>query len=234
MTQQDIEVSIKHGTSEIITVVLPAESTVSDLMEKISEKTSLPIENQKLILRGKTISPRDATLNMCGIRNKTRLLLIGTTPAPVEKDSPTIRQPSIPTPMCDFIYRAPRIIRDEYLTAPPHSTVISKGPPDGALEGSNHQLQTLPLEPLNIRDHNGDEAKLYFNSDDVFIESPQNQDRIFYEEITSFGIQLIPGYEQQYLAIAFHVKGKKIWTYFVPKQFRSAIEAILLKRRFRS
>lgn len=229
---QVIEVFVKHGTSAPFTIQIEEDSVLLNLMEKISEKTSIPVEKQKLILRGKTLSAQDVTLSSAGIKNKTRLLLIGTIEMeePEEPVAPKSTH-SIPTPICDWISRPPRFVRNEYLTAPPHSIVISKGPPDGALEGSNHQLQSLPVDPLIIRDSSGDEARLMFNTDEVFISSEKTEDRLFYDEISSFGIQAIPGYEQKYIAIVFHLKGKKTWIYFIPKQFRTVIESILQKRR---
>jgi hypothetical protein len=99
------------------------------------------------------------------------------------------------------------------------------------MDGTNYQMETLPSEPFIVRDSEGDEATLSFRTEDLFVDSGRQQHRIFYHEIASFGMQPIPGYEQKYMAVGFLMKGKKLWVYFVPKQYRSVIEAILQHRR---
>jgi hypothetical protein len=82
-----------------------------------------------------------------------------------------------------------------------------------------------------VRDSVGDKATLAFRSDDLVVDSRANHNRLFSQEITSFGIQPIPAYGQKYVAVVFHVKGKKLWVYFVSRQYRHVIEIILQHRR---
>jgi hypothetical protein len=222
-----MNITVKYD-SENRKVEVPSAATVLDLMTLIWDAFGLPIENQKLICRGKALSPPDALLSSFGIKADSRILLVGSAaPADSQKSIP----PPVAQPPFDFSSRQLRIVSDEYMTAPPHSLIIQKGPPKGAMEGSNYQLDTLPAQPFKVRDSVGDDATLAFRSDDLVVDSDTSHNRLFYQEITSFGIQAIPGYEQKYLAVVFHVKGKKLWVYFVPKQYRQVIELILQHRR---
>lgn len=209
---------------------LPEDAFVTDLMNLVEEEMGLPAVNQKLIFSGKNLSDSSASLTSYRIKNGSKILVVGSTEkAQVSQD---VLPPSISAaPFLDFSIRSPRILRDEYLCAQPHSTVIKLGPPQGAMDGCNFQLESLPSEPFIVRDDVGDSATLSFRSDDLVVDSETNHHRLFYQEILSFGIQAVPGYEQKYLAVGFHIKGKKLWVYFVPKQYRGVIELILQQRR---
>lgn len=211
--------------SETHTIELADNATVATLMEMIASTIGIPTGNQKLIFKGKTLSDPASHLTDYKVTNNSKILLVGSAASPETS-------PPVPTPSpVDFPIRSPRILRDEYLTAPPHSDIIKKGVPEKAMDGGNFQMETLPNEPFVVRDNVGDIATLSFRSDDLVINSEKNNHRLFYHEIVSFGIQAIPGYEQKYIAIGFHIKSKKIWVYFVPKQFRGIIELILQQRR---
>jgi hypothetical protein len=158
-------------------------------MDLLSEAFGLPVANQKLIFRGRTLTLPDSPLSAEGVNPNSRLLLIGSVQVPEPRPAPVVASPGF----IDFSTRQLRIVNDEYLTASPHSHIILKGPPRGAIEGSNYQLDSLPAEPFIVRDSNGDDANLSFRSEDLVVDSDRNHNRLFYQEITSFGIQLIPG-----------------------------------------
>ncbi|OHT17502.1 ubiquitin family domain containing 1 [Tritrichomonas foetus] len=220
---------VRHDSNSH-TIELPDDATVAVLMEAIATSIEIPTENQKLIFKGKSLSDPASPLSAYKIANNSRILLVGSATLPTATPESVISSP-IQTPIIDFSMRSPRVLRDEYLTAPPHSDVIKKGPPEGVIEGGNFQMETLPKDPFVVRDNIGDEAKLSFRSDDLVVDSENNHHRLFYHEILSFGIQSIPGYEQKYLAIGFHIKNKKLWVYFIPRQYRGIIELILQQRR---
>lgn len=220
-----MKIIIRYNSNSY-TIELDDDATVATLMEKVESSTGIPATNQKLIFKGKNLSDQSSLLSTFRITNNSKILLIGSATVP----EPVVTAPA-PTPLMDFSMRSPRILRDEYLTAPPHSDIIKKGVPEKAMDGGNFQMESLPNEPFIVRDNVGDIATLSFRSDDLVINSEKNNHRIFYHEIVSFGIQAIPGYEQKYIAIGFHIKAKKIWVYFVPKQYRGIIELILQQRR---
>jgi hypothetical protein len=205
-------------------------ATVSDLLALTAAAFELPVDRQKLIFRGKTLAPPSAALSSFGIKQNSRLMLVGSTPTPAA-EKPVQIPISSPAPVLEYSMRALRFANDEYMTAPPHSTIIQQGAPPKTIPGSSYQLESLPAEPFVVRESVGDEATLSFRSDDLVVDSEANHHRLFYQEITSFGIQLIPGQEQSYLAVVFHIKGKKLWVYFVPRQYRSVIESVLQHRR---
>jgi hypothetical protein len=224
-----MQISVKHDGPERQFEVSDT-ATVSTLLDLTAAAFQLPIDRQKLIFRGKTLNPPAATLSSFGIKNNSRLMLVGSAPAP-GTEKPILIPISSPAPVMEYSMRAPRFANDEYMTAPPHSTIIQKGAPKGALPGSSYQLESLPSEPFVVRDSIGDEATLSFRSDDLVVDSETNHHRLFYQEIISFGIQGITGQEQNYVAVVFHVKGKKLWVYFIPRQYRSVVESILQHRR---
>jgi hypothetical protein len=224
-----MNLQVKFGAGDPKTITVPADATVKVLMELCTEISGLPNENQKIIFRGRTLADAEARLDACGLRNNAKVLLVGSDP--LAKIEPEVVRAPLPSPFLDFSNRAPRVLMEEYMTAAPHSAIIQKGPPPRAMDGGNYQMETLPSEPFAVRDSFGDEATLAFRTEELSVDSGEHQNRIFYHEITSFGIQTIPGYEQKYLAIGFLMKGKKIWVYFVPKQYRSVIEAILQNRK---
>jgi hypothetical protein len=222
-----MNVSVKFETETRVFEV-PAPSTIGALMDLLADSFGLPVQNQRIIFRGQKLTDRDSLLSDAGLKPNSRLLLIGSIPS---LDTPHTIPSFASSGFGDFSGRQSLLLNDEYLTVPPHSYIIRKGPPNGAIEGSNYQLDTLPAESLIVRDSIGDEAKLAFRSDDVVVESYQSQNRLFYQEITSFRIQSIPGYEAKYVAVVFHIQGKKLSVYFVPAQYRGVIEAILQPRR---
>ena len=143
-----------------------------------------------------------------------------------------VNPPQPTRPFLEFFLRSPpRVLREEYLTAQPHSTIIKKGPPPNAIEGGNFQMDILPKEPFHVLDNCGDEATLSFRGEDIVIDSENNHHRLFYAEIIGYGIQDIPGYDRKYVAIGILISHHKIWVYFVPMQYAYLIETILKQRR---
>ena len=223
-----MELLLKYGC-ELRKIVLPAEAPVSELMAVVSETLGVPPENQKLIFRGKILATPHASVTSFGVKDSANILVINSAPAPeLPKAAPA--PASIPTPLIDGPTRHPRSRTDEYMTVDPHSGIIAKGPPEGGLSGNNYQLSKMPHEALVVRDSEGDVARLAFRSEDVVVDSERNHHRLFYQEITSYCIQELPGYEQQYIALCLQIRGQKLWVYFIPKQFRNIIESVVLQR----
>jgi hypothetical protein len=127
-------------------VAVPADATVAVIMSTISESFGLLADGLKLIFRGKDLSLLDSPLSSFGFRDNSRVLLIGS-PQPSDDASPSI---SPPPPLFDFSTRQLRILNDEYMTAPPHSIIVKKGPPDGVIEGSDYQLDAFPAPPFIV------------------------------------------------------------------------------------
>lgn len=225
----DIQVKFNR---EIKTISVEADTTIENLHKTLQEVFDLVPENQTIIFKGKKLTDSTLKLSSVGISKGSKLLLVGSsTPINSQNQTPSSSNPfSIP----DLTSKPPRVIGEKYLTVPPHSNIIKKGPPPGCIEGNSFQLENLPQEPFIVRDKDGDVAKLSFRSDELVIQSEKNIERIFYSEIISYGIQAVPGYENHYLAVGVHIKGKEIWSYFVPKQYRMLIEIIFQSRRVAS
>ena len=72
-------VSVSHkGKSYVIQVDLT--STVSSLRAQLEELTSVPVENQKLLFKGKKASAKsDDTLEVFGLKDGTKVQMLGST-----------------------------------------------------------------------------------------------------------------------------------------------------------
>lgn len=221
----EIELQVKFQ-SNVHKINISSEATITDLSQIIKELTNILPENQKLILKGSKLANPSQKLSEAGLKNGTKLLLVGSTPPPPQKG---LR--STPHGVQDLSNNPPRPIAEKYLTVPPHSDIIAKGPPPGCAPGNSFQIEKMPLEPFIVRDKNGDVAKMSFGSDELIITSEKNTERIFYSEVIAFGIQSLPHYENQYLAVGVHIRGNEIWSYFIPKQYKMQIDIIFQSRR---
>lgn len=72
----DLEIIVSHGPDKHC-VSLPGAATVGDLSLKLEELTAVPVGGQKIINRGKTLMNHDVNVTEAGIRNGSKLMLIG-------------------------------------------------------------------------------------------------------------------------------------------------------------
>ncbi|XP_030842595.1 uncharacterized protein LOC115925366 isoform X2 [Strongylocentrotus purpuratus] len=72
----DLEIIVSHGPDKHC-VSLPGAATVGDLSLKLEELTAVPVGGQKIINRGKTLMNHDLNVTEAGIRNGSKLMLIG-------------------------------------------------------------------------------------------------------------------------------------------------------------
>jgi hypothetical protein len=73
-----IKLSVSHGADKYnITLDDPEHVTVEDLKGILHEKTGVLPEAQKLIFSGKTLSKNDQFLGEVGIKDNSRLMLLG-------------------------------------------------------------------------------------------------------------------------------------------------------------
>ena len=77
-----IELAISHRSNRF-TLTLPEDTTFGSLQERLEELTNVPIANQKLLYKGKRSSNIDQKLSEWGLRNGTKVQLLGATAAEV-------------------------------------------------------------------------------------------------------------------------------------------------------
>ena len=72
-------VSVSHK-GKSYTVQVDLTSTVASFRAQLEELTSVPVENQKLLFKGKKVSAKgDDTLEVFGLRDGTKVQMLGST-----------------------------------------------------------------------------------------------------------------------------------------------------------
>jgi len=69
--------SVSHGSKKFNVTVESKEPTLRDLSYAVSNAIGVPINKQKLICRGKTLSDMGATLDQLHVSAKSKIMLIG-------------------------------------------------------------------------------------------------------------------------------------------------------------
>ena len=185
------------------------DGLVKDLQQEIEKQLQIPPYQQKLILRGKPLSPPEAALSSFGVAAKAKILLVATTASP----------PSVSPPL-PKVNTAIFLGTKENMDLEPHASNIQKGPPEGVLPSYNNQVDQLPTAPLSVLNAEGVPSKFSVESEALFIQVPSTNkaERIFFTEIHSFTTNPIKTGE--YFCLSLHLKnGEDRYIYYLPKQF---------------
>ena len=113
--------------------------------------------------------------------------------------------------------------------------IIEKGPPSiRIVYETGKQKDTLPKKPFKIYDTNGNNCKLSFETEGIFIQYIANEngqqiqnERIFYPEIYKFKFTPTLGFEKFYSNLTLQTKFGKRILYFIPKEYTSLISDII-------
>ncbi|KAK8866738.1 hypothetical protein M9Y10_009706 [Tritrichomonas musculus] len=118
--------------------------------------------------------------------------------------------------------------------------IIKKGPPTLRIVfETKKQEESLPKR-FKIYDTNGNDCKLYFETDGIFIKykTKENEkkkgtsnitnERIFYNEINNFKFVPTEGFEKCYTNLVLHTKFGKRVLYFIPREYTKIISDIFL------
>ena len=74
-----VTISVSHKGKSYNVQVYPT-STVSSFQEQLQELTSVPVENQKLLFKGKRASAKGSdTLEIFGLKDGTKVQMLGST-----------------------------------------------------------------------------------------------------------------------------------------------------------
>jgi hypothetical protein len=175
-------------------------------MAAIEETLRVEAGQQQLIYRGKKVTAADT------LRDGAKLMLLG-----------SIAAPQRAAPQRNIGGRLS--LNAENLDQPPHSTIITKGPPPGCIRSFRASLLCLPKEPLIVYNKTGAVVKISFESDAIWIQADAQQDRVFFNEIKNHLTQDIRS--TGYFALAFITQSEKYWFYFVPFQYIDTIGKLL-------
>lgn len=109
-----------------------------------------------------------------------------------------------------------------------HKNVIEKGPLFCVYSHDKKQEDSLPNSSLKIRDEDGNEAELYFETDAIFLNSSNGEnERIFYDEIKRYKIIQIPGYNDDFIELVISsIIGNRAY-FFIPQRYKNIINKIL-------
>ena len=208
---------------QMIPLEVPDDSKVSDLMESIQGNLSLNPDKQKIIFGGKTLNDSNSLLSSYKIINGSKLLLM-------EKSGVVNAKPAAPT-RHNFPYTT--TLQPEFMNSTPHNKIIAQGVPAKAEKSFPSQMMALPKTPFIVYNTEGKLSKLSFESDAIWIETEeaenkeQKEERIFYSDIKTHLLQELPNYENQYVGLCLSTKYGKRWYYFIPNQYVSLLRKVL-------
>lgn len=108
--------------------------------------------------------------------------------------------------------------------------IIKKGPLIPVFPDPTKQAESLPKDPFQVYDDEGNEAEFLFETEGIFsnpADHPEKALRVFYDEIKSFKIQTIPGYSDAFFQLTLNTKlGVKSF-FFFPRRYNNCITEIL-------
>ena len=82
-THINFRVSFKSNTIEF--TQYPLDSTVAQVKQRLEEETTLPVESQKLMHKGRILKDDRAQLSQLSIQEGNKLILMGSLPTQIEQ-----------------------------------------------------------------------------------------------------------------------------------------------------
>jgi hypothetical protein len=193
--------------------------TVSQFLDKVNEIAKVTATEETLICKGKKIVRSDAVLSAEGITPNCKIML-------VTKASP--RNPDSKTGLTNAVgfRRTSFLLGPEDLRQPPHSDIISRGPPPGCAAAYSGKT-ALPKDPFVVYTNGGVVAKLTIETDALWLQPADAPGiRIFFHEMKASGVLACPG-TNRYWALYVVTGQEKHWFYFIPGQYSDNISAIV-------
>lgn len=214
-----------------VTVQRPLSSTVAQLKQEIEKETGVPTSNQKLLFKGQLKD--EQTLQQTGLKNGSKLMVIGTKP---ENQFTTTQQPE------KLKYgKAPDSWDVEEGSGVPwsnqtqHKKVLQKPRPDDGwpgVAGKQIPLRDDQTYIPGLMNAQGTKVRLTFKEDigQLWIGSAQSTQKIPYGSVTSMETQTIkeqPEYSIMRVQLG-HSTNSNYWLYWVPSQSVAGIKMRVL------
>ncbi|KAJ5067560.1 ubiquitin domain-containing protein ubfd1 [Anaeramoeba ignava] len=205
-------------------LTLKKDTTIEELQKKVEEITKVPKNNQKLFFKSKYLKEPKKTLETVGIKNKAKILLMGSTfveiaqaltSKPIEKEEPVENDDDSN--------------QESFIEKEIHQKILQKGLPQNAEVGVSNKSYPLPQNSIkNILDSNGQKVQLIFkfDQDQIWVGSYSSTKKISINSIQSVISQKIPG-QEGYSVLGFKMNrsgNSVIWFYFVPSQYIRSIK----------
>eukprot|EP00742_Colponemidia_sp_Colp-10_P002738 GILJ01002928.1.p1 GENE.GILJ01002928.1~~GILJ01002928.1.p1 ORF type:complete len:266 (-),score=31.88 GILJ01002928.1:200-895(-) len=207
-------------------VEMEPSKTVGDLKQYLEEVTKVPVLGQKLMYKGQ-LKDDARTLQDVGIKNDSKIMLVGTT---IEQMIAATSLP-VPPPPPDVPVETAAI--DPLALQTQHKKIIDKGVPEDAEMGNSLIHLPLPSTPLQgILNHRGDKVRLTFRTDldQLWIASKTHTQKLQFgsiQAITSEPIVDHQGYHIMALQLGASANSK-YYLYFVPAQYVQSIKDCIL------
>ncbi|EFJ45275.1 hypothetical protein VOLCADRAFT_118451 [Volvox carteri f. nagariensis] len=227
-SSEEVAFKIQFGKNSS-DVKRPFDSTVGDLKGEIEKQLGIPSKLQKLMCKGAALKDDAATLRQAGIKDGSKLLLIGSNPTAVdaakaaaagagaggEWDAPKTEEP---------IHKQTQ-----------HAKVLAKGVPDGALPGLagrqvplDDKLTAIP----GLLDSQGSKVRMTFKTElqQLWLGSEATTQKVPYGTIGKIESWPIEGNEG-YSVVALHLGAggtSKYWLYYFPSQYVAGLKIRIL------
>ena len=191
-----------------------AGATLASLMSEIASKLNVPVESQKIICKGKSL-----TAPMEPLVDGMKLLLMATSAPPVMNTNPP------PANTRKYSLFVPTII--DTLKEPYHQEIIKLGPPEGYIKPNKFQTTVLPQQLMYVREGTGKRSILSFESDALFLQNDDGTvERIFFTEIVKTAVLTIPDSDGNFVALGMITKSGNKWIYFIASQYTNLIKSL--------
>jgi len=207
----------------------PADSTVGELKADVEKTLGIPPAMQKLMFKG-LLKDDGVTLQQVGIKNGSKVLLVGSRQADVALAKPKDASASAPKE-----WDAPTE-KETVSAQQQHAKVLAKGLPEDALPGIKDRQMTLEQSGHKslpgLLNSQGTKVRLTFRDDlgQLWIGSAVSTQKVPYasvSKIESFPIEDKP----EYSILALHLGSggsSKYWLYYVPSQYVAAVKVKLI------
>ncbi|GLC34804.1 hypothetical protein PLESTB_001166300 [Pleodorina starrii] len=226
-TAEEVAFKVQFGKNSS-DVKRPFDSTVGDLKGEIEKQLGIPSKLQKLMCKGTALKDDAATLRQAGVKDGSKLLLIGSNPSAVDAAK------AAPTAGATGDWDAPKA-EEPIHKQTQHTKVLAKGVPDGALPGiagrqvpMDDKMTAIP----GLLNSQGSKVRLTFKEDlqQLWLGSETSTQKVPYGTIGKIESWPIEGNEG-YSIVALHLGAggtSKYWLYYFPSQYVSGLKIRIL------
>jgi Ubiquitin family len=227
---ETIEIKVQFG-KQMKVVERSLDTTVADLKAEIEEHTSIPATHQKLLFKGQL---KDAsTLRETGLKNGSKLMVIGTKPEDTKIANNTSTSTKTGAGAVGDWDAIPK--STPWSKEARHEKILSKGVPEDAwpgLEGRQVSLRDDQTYIPGLYNSQGVKVRFTFKQEleQVWIGSPSHTQKVPYSSISKIEAQVIEGQEKYSIlrVILGASTSNSYWLYFVPSQYVAAIKMRIL------
>lgn len=214
---EDISFKVTFG-KQTIPFTLPLTTSILDLKHLLESSTGVPINLQKLFLKG-PLKNDEVTLQSLNIKPNTKILLVGSTATDISTTA-SIRPMAEEVKKIDFS-------RDGFSSD--QQRIIERGPAPGCLPGNMQEDQVLPDSIPGLYDHLGTVIRLVIrkDTDELWLVTTSRTKKIPFVSISKIDYVPIirhPGYGVLTLTLG---KSNKFNLYFFPQQFNRNLKILI-------